>query len=217
MLAPRPVLVAPDSFKGTFRAAEVAGAIGRGLERAGLMPPDLCPVADGGEGTLDALLPGSAASSSRADAHDPLGREVTGRLRRCSRTAARRSSRSPRPSGLALVAEDERDAWAASTYGTGELIAAAVDAGRRGRARRRRRLGDHGRRRRRARGDRGAPAGCAARGSSSCATCARRSRRAARCSARRRAPTRPWSTRLERAPATTLAAGAARATRAACR
>ena len=54
----RPVLVAPDSFKGTFRASQVAGAIGRGLERAGLMPPDLCPVADGGEGTMDALLPG---------------------------------------------------------------------------------------------------------------------------------------------------------------
>ena len=53
----RPVLVAPDSFKGTYRASQVAGAIGRGLERAGLMPPDLCPVADGGEGTLDALLP----------------------------------------------------------------------------------------------------------------------------------------------------------------
>ena len=53
----RPVLVAPDKFKGTFNAAQVAGAIGRGLEKAGLMPPDLCPVADGGDGTLDALLP----------------------------------------------------------------------------------------------------------------------------------------------------------------
>ena len=41
---------------GRFRAAEVAGAIGRGLERAGLMPPDLCPLADGGEGTIEALL-----------------------------------------------------------------------------------------------------------------------------------------------------------------
>ena len=52
----RPVLVAPDSFKGTFRAAEVAAAIGRGLESAGLAPPDLCPVADGGEGTMEVLL-----------------------------------------------------------------------------------------------------------------------------------------------------------------
>ena len=39
----RPVLVAPDKFKGTFNAAQVAAAIGRGLEKAGLMPPDLCP------------------------------------------------------------------------------------------------------------------------------------------------------------------------------
>ena len=64
-----PVLVAPDSFKGTLRAAEVAAAIGRGLERAGLMPPDLCPVADGGEGTIDALLPrlgGELAAAPRA-------------------------------------------------------------------------------------------------------------------------------------------------------
>ena len=62
----RPVLVAPDSFKGTFSAAMVAGAIGRGLERAGLMPPDLCPVADGGEGTLDALLTRPARARGRS-------------------------------------------------------------------------------------------------------------------------------------------------------
>src|SRR5918912_1134758 len=76
VVAERPVLVAPDSFKGTFRASEVAGAIGRGLERAGLMPPDLCPVADGGEGTLDALLPGLGGEVVGAEAHDPLGRPL---------------------------------------------------------------------------------------------------------------------------------------------
>src|SRR3954467_13467021 len=77
-IAERPVLVAPDSFKGTFRASQVAGAIGRGLERAGLMPPDICPVADGGEGTLDALLPGLGGQVAAADAHDPLGRPLPG-------------------------------------------------------------------------------------------------------------------------------------------
>ena len=51
-----PVLVCPDKFKGTFRATQVAGAIGRGLERAGLEPPDLCPIADGGDGTLEVLV-----------------------------------------------------------------------------------------------------------------------------------------------------------------
>nr|MBA3862239.1 glycerate kinase [Solirubrobacterales bacterium] len=53
----RPVLVAPDAFKGTLRAPVVAAAVGRGLEHAGCLPPDLCPVADGGEGTLEVLLP----------------------------------------------------------------------------------------------------------------------------------------------------------------
>ncbi len=52
----RAVLVAPDSFKGTFRASEVAAAIGRGLESVVAAAPDLMPVADGGEGTLEVLL-----------------------------------------------------------------------------------------------------------------------------------------------------------------
>jgi glycerate kinase len=50
---PTTILVAPGPFKGTFSAAEVAGAIGRGLE-AMSRPVDLCPIADSGEGTLDA-------------------------------------------------------------------------------------------------------------------------------------------------------------------
>ncbi|MEA2139795.1 MAG: glycerate 2-kinase, partial [Solirubrobacteraceae bacterium] len=51
-----PVLVAPAAFAG-LRAPAVAAAIGRGLERAGLPPPDLCPVAGGGRGTIEVLLP----------------------------------------------------------------------------------------------------------------------------------------------------------------
>jgi glycerate kinase len=54
---PPPVLVAPDRFASDLRAPQVAAAIGRGLERAGLRPPDLCPVAGGGPGTVEALLP----------------------------------------------------------------------------------------------------------------------------------------------------------------
>jgi glycerate 2-kinase len=54
-LAELPALVAPDSFKGTFSASEVAGAIARGLRAAGRDAQEL-PVADGGEGTIDALL-----------------------------------------------------------------------------------------------------------------------------------------------------------------
>lgn len=52
-----PVLVAPESFGGGLRAPVVAAAIGRGLERAGCPPPDICPVAAGGAGTAEVLLP----------------------------------------------------------------------------------------------------------------------------------------------------------------
>jgi glycerate kinase len=127
-MAERPVLVAPDSFKGTFRAAEVAAAVGRGLERAGLMPPDLCPLADGGEGTMEALLLALGGETVAADVHDPLGRPLRAAfgLVEDGGTAVLEMAAA---SGLGLIAEDERDAWAASTYGTGELICAAVDAG----------------------------------------------------------------------------------------
>ncbi|MGB2711498.1 MAG: glycerate kinase, partial [Conexibacter sp.] len=76
MPPPRPhVLVAPDSFKGTFDAAQVAAGIGRGLERAGASA-DLCPVADGGEGTLDVLLARYGAALHAVGVHDPLGRPL---------------------------------------------------------------------------------------------------------------------------------------------
>ena len=71
-----PVLVAPDSFKGTFRASQVAAAMGRGIEAAGLGMADLCPVADGGEGTLDVLLGALGGETGGATVHGPLGAPV---------------------------------------------------------------------------------------------------------------------------------------------
>src|SRR5687767_7583713 len=70
------LLIAPDKFKGTFSAAQVAAAVGRGVERAGLEPPDLCPVADGGDGTMAVLLTALGGETAGATARDPLGREV---------------------------------------------------------------------------------------------------------------------------------------------
>jgi glycerate 2-kinase len=124
---PETVLVAPDSFKGTFSAAEVANAIGRGLQDAG-RPVDLCPVADGGEGTLDALGAGLGAERLTAAATDPLGRPIDAEFGLAGDVAVVDTAAA---SGLGLVAEDERDAFAAGTAGTGELIAAAVKAGAR--------------------------------------------------------------------------------------
>ena len=122
-----PALVAPDSFKGTFTAAEVAAAIARGLRRAGQDAVEL-PVADGGEGTRAALLGALGGEERTVEATGPLGDpvEASFALLADGRTAVVEVAAA---SGLTLVPEDRRDAFAASSYGTGELIAAAVDAG----------------------------------------------------------------------------------------
>ena len=110
-----PVLVAPDSFKGTMAARVVAAAIGRGLERAGLRA-DLAPVADGGEGTMDVLLERLGGELVTLTASDPLGRPVdaTFALLGDGDTALVEVAQA---SGLALVAPAERDAEAASSAG----------------------------------------------------------------------------------------------------
>ncbi len=144
------LLIAPDSFKGTYSAREVAAAIAAGAGDA-----DPCPVADGGEGTLDAILAAHGGQIHAVQVRDPLGRTVSaelgfiagGEVAVVEMAAA---------GGLGLVAPHERDAEAASTFGVGELIALAVDSGVRqvvvtvGRQR------DDRRRRGRDRGDRGA-------------------------------------------------------------
>jgi glycerate kinase len=122
-----PALVAPDSFKGTFSAPEVAAAIASGLRDAGRAAEEL-PVADGGEGTMDVLLAALGGKRHTVEASDPLGRplQATFALIEDGRVGVVETAQA---SGLGLVEEAERDAWAASTRGTGELIAAAVEAG----------------------------------------------------------------------------------------
>jgi glycerate 2-kinase len=122
----RPVLVAPDSFKGTFSAPDVAAAIGRGL-RAGGREAEEQPVADGGEGTMDALVSALGGEVRTAEVSGPLGRPVKASF--ALLPDGRAVVETAQASGLGLVDEDERDPWAASTRGTGELIAAAVAAG----------------------------------------------------------------------------------------
>lgn len=124
-----PVLVAPDSFKGTMDAAQVAAALARGLRAAGQEAMEL-PIADGGEGTMDALLATCGGERRAITASDPLGRPVAAELALLhgGRTAVVETAQA---SGLHLVDEEERDAWAASSSGTGELIGAAAGTGAR--------------------------------------------------------------------------------------
>ncbi|MFN8201492.1 MAG: glycerate kinase [Solirubrobacteraceae bacterium] len=123
------VLVAPDSFKGTFSAAEVADAVGRGLEAAGV-EADRCPIADGGEGTMAILVAAQGGRTQTLTVSDPLGRPVAAAIGWID-GGATAIVEMALASGLGLVAPGERDAEAASTAGTGELIAAAVAGGAR--------------------------------------------------------------------------------------
>jgi glycerate kinase len=127
---PTTILVAPDSFKGTLRATEVAEAIGAGLQEAG-RPVDPCPVADGGEGTLEALISAHDAELLTATVSDPLGRSVQASFALAPGQGGRPIAliEMAAASGLHLVARGERDPLAASTFGTGELIVAALEAG----------------------------------------------------------------------------------------
>lgn len=119
---PLRAVVCPDSFKGTLSAREVAAALAKGLRREGCDAVEL-PAADGGEGTLAAL----GGERRRATVSGPLGRPVAAEWSLLADGSA--IVEAAQASGLGLVGPKERDAWAASTRGTGELIAAAVREG----------------------------------------------------------------------------------------
>lgn len=116
------VVAAPDKFRGTASAAEVAGAVARAAAAAG-WECDVLPLADGGEGTLDALGGPNRTSTVTGPLGDPV--EAPWRLHR--RTAVVECAHA---SGIALLGGAEgNDPVAATTAGTGELIAQAVEHG----------------------------------------------------------------------------------------
>ena len=118
------VVAAPDKFRGTATASEVAAAIGRAAGAAG-WECDAVPVADGGEGTLDVL----GGPNRWATVRGPLGEPVEAGWRLDGRTAVIEMARA---SGLELVGGAEgNDPIAADTVGTGELIQLAVESGAR--------------------------------------------------------------------------------------
>ena len=115
-------MAAIDKFRGTATATEAAAAVCRAAAHTGA-ECDARPMADGGEGTLDAL----GGPNRRTTVMGPLGDPVDAEWRLAKRTAVIEMARA---SGLALVGGAEgNDPVAASTHGTGELIAAALEAG----------------------------------------------------------------------------------------
>jgi glycerate 2-kinase len=127
------VLIAPDSFKGSLTSVQVARAIAGGWRNA--RPDDtirLAPLADGGEGTLDAIEAAGGWTRRSTRVTDPIGRQIEGTwLERRGTDNIAAVVELATASGLSRLRSDERDPLGATTRGTGELILAAVDAGAR--------------------------------------------------------------------------------------
>lgn len=123
------ILIAPDKFKGCLTAAEAAELMAEGVRAAGAGHEiTLLPIADGGEGTADAVRAALQGVWIEAASHDARGRPITGRYAwlEAGRVAVIEMSA---VAGLASLAPQECDPLTATTYGVGELM---LDACRRG-------------------------------------------------------------------------------------
>ncbi|MEU1669568.1 glycerate kinase [Streptomyces sparsogenes] len=130
--APTRVLIAADKFKGSLTAVQVAEHVAAGLRRgapggAGAVRVEALPVADGGDGTVDAAV---AAGFERREARvtGPLGEPVTAAYALRGEVAVVEMAEA---SGLRHLPEGLFAPLAATTYGSGELLRAALDAGAR--------------------------------------------------------------------------------------
>jgi glycerate kinase len=123
------ILIAPDKFKGSLNAREVAENIAKGL-RDGLrdVEIDIVPMADGGEGTAEAIAQARACSWLECKAHDPLGREIDARYawNGDGKLAIMEMSEA---AGMRRISEHERDPVRAITFGVGEMILDAANRG----------------------------------------------------------------------------------------
>ena len=123
------ILIAPDKFKGSLNASEVAENIAIGLRDA--LPDaqiEIVPMADGGEGTAEAICDARGCTWLQCKAHDPLSREIDARYGwlEDGKLAVMEMSEA---SGMRRISEDERNPVRATTFGVGEMI---LDAARRG-------------------------------------------------------------------------------------
>ncbi len=123
------IVVAPQAFKGSLGAFQVCDAIGDGIRQV-FPEAEVCvsPMADGGDGTLEVLAQGTQGKTISSRVTGPLGHEVEALwgVLGDGRTAVIEMARA---SGLALVPGDKQDPLVTTTYGTGELIRHALEAG----------------------------------------------------------------------------------------
>lgn len=123
------ILIAPDSFKGSLSAKEAADSIEKGIKKADKEIQTVkVPMADGGEGTVESLVDVTGGKIHKVYVYDPLMREIESfyGILGDGETAVIEMAAA---SGLTLLPRDERNPLLANTYGTGQLILAALNMG----------------------------------------------------------------------------------------
>jgi len=126
------VLIAPDDFAGTLSAAEAAHAMAAGWSRASSGDHlTLLPLSDGGPGFVSTIATATDADIVPVAVRGPMGDTAIGMVARVDQREITAYVESAHGCGLALVSPERRDAGAASSYGVGQLISAAIDSGAR--------------------------------------------------------------------------------------
>ncbi|MAM45038.1 MAG: glycerate kinase [Chloroflexi bacterium] len=123
------ILLSPQEFKESLSGIEVAMAMKKGIRNVDKnVTIDLCPVADGGDGTLQTLVDITEGELIKQKVHNPLGKIIDSEWGKLgdNKTAVIEMAKA---SGLALLNENEKDPMKTSTYGTGELFKSALDHG----------------------------------------------------------------------------------------
>jgi glycerate 2-kinase len=123
------ILIAPDKFKGTLNAREVAQNVAKGL--LDVLPDaqvEIVPMADGGEGTAEAVCDARGCSWLECKAHDPLGREIDARYGWIDQEKLAVMEMSE-AAGMRRLTESERDPIRTTTFGVGEMILGAIKRG----------------------------------------------------------------------------------------
>jgi len=123
------ILIAPDSFKDSLSAQKAGEAIYNGItSMPGEWNIQILPMADGGEGTVDALINATNGNLHYTEVYDPLMRKVRAKygILGDGKTAVIEMAAA---SGIELLNSEERNPWITSSFGTGQLISAALDKG----------------------------------------------------------------------------------------
>ena len=123
------ILIAPDSYKNALSALEVAKSLKSGLQKIFHDAAfEILPMADGGEGTVEALIDATGGQIINTRVHDPLMRPIESSFG-VTGDGITAVIEMASASGIQLITSEERNPWITTTFGTGELIHAALDRG----------------------------------------------------------------------------------------